>query len=138
MTDAKLLCLISISSTFRALETVSLKSLLSTGPLSLSLLLPAGLLSFLINSLVACCSTNLRVKFFLGAKLENCFGPLLLSEPLYLNGFFFSILNTSFFLPPLKFISIFLANPEEILSVFFYFYLFPFYLNTIFLADIMS
>ena len=47
LTEARLLCLISISSTFRALETVSLKSLLSIGLLSLSLLLPVGLFSFL-------------------------------------------------------------------------------------------
>ena len=64
-TEARLLCLISISSTFNALETVNLKSRLSTGPLSFSLLLPAGLLSFLIKSLVACCSINFLAKFFL-------------------------------------------------------------------------
>jgi|TARA_B100001057_G_scaffold351947_1_gene353454 hypothetical protein len=64
-TDARLLCLISISSTFNALETVSLKSRLSTGPLSFNLLLPAGLLSFLIKFFVACCSINFLAKFFL-------------------------------------------------------------------------
>ena len=64
-TEARTLCLISISSTFNALETVNLKSRLSTGPLSFSLLLPAGLLSFLIKSLVACCSINFLAKFFL-------------------------------------------------------------------------
>ena len=64
LTDAKLLCFISISSTFKARDTVSLKSRLSTGPFSLSLLLPAGLFSFLIKSLVACCSTNFLAKFF--------------------------------------------------------------------------
>ena len=70
LTEAKLLCLISISSTFNALETVSLKSLLSIGPLSLSLLFPVGLSSFLINALVACCSTNFLAKFFfLGSGL---------------------------------------------------------------------
>jgi hypothetical protein len=63
-TDAKLLCLISISSTFKALATVNLKSRLSTGPFSFNLLLPAGLLSFLIKSLVACCSINFLAKFF--------------------------------------------------------------------------
>ena len=63
-TEAKLLCLISISSTFNALDTVNLKSRLSTGPLSLSLLLPAGLLSFFIKSFVACCSMNFLAKFF--------------------------------------------------------------------------
>ena len=46
LTDARLLCLISISSTFKALDTVNLKSFLSIGPLSLSLLLPEGLSSF--------------------------------------------------------------------------------------------
>ena len=64
LTDAKLLCLISISSTFKALETVNLKSRLSTGPFNFNLLFPAGLLSFLIKSLVACCSINFLVKFF--------------------------------------------------------------------------
>ena len=34
------------------------------GPLSFNLLFPAGLLSFLINSLVACCSINFLAKFF--------------------------------------------------------------------------
>ena len=63
-TEARLLCLISISSTLRALDTVNLKSLLSIGPFNLSLLFPAGLLSFFIKSLVACCSTNFRAKFF--------------------------------------------------------------------------
>ena len=64
LTEAKLLCFFSISSTFKARETVSLKSRLSIGPLSFNLLLPAGLLSFLIKSFVACCSTNFLAKFF--------------------------------------------------------------------------
>ena len=64
LTEAKLLCLISISSTFNALETVNLKSLLSTGPLSFNLLFPEGLSSFFIKDLVACCSTNFLAKFF--------------------------------------------------------------------------
>ena len=64
LTEAKLLCLISISSTFKALETVNFKSLLSIGPLSFNLLLPVGLSSFFINDLVACCSTNFLAKFF--------------------------------------------------------------------------
>jgi hypothetical protein len=64
LTEAKLLCLISISSTFKALETVSLKSLLSMGVLSFSLLLPVGLSSFFMKALVACCSTNFLAKFF--------------------------------------------------------------------------
>jgi len=64
LTDAKLLCFISISSTFNALETVSLKSRLSIGALSFNLLLPAGLLSFLMKSFVACCSINFLAKFF--------------------------------------------------------------------------
>ena len=64
LTEAKLLCLISISSTFKARETVNLKSLLSIGPLSFNLLLPVGLSSFFINDLVACCSTNFLAKFF--------------------------------------------------------------------------
>ena len=65
VTDARLLGLISISSTFRALETVSLKSRLSTGPLSFNLLFPAGLLSFLLKSLLAFCSLIFLEKFFL-------------------------------------------------------------------------
>jgi len=52
-TEAKLLCFISISSTFKALDTVNLKSLLSTGPFSFSLLFPVGLFSFFIKSFVA-------------------------------------------------------------------------------------
>jgi hypothetical protein len=63
-TEARLLCLISISSTFKALETVNLKSLLSIGPLSFSLLFPVGLSSFFIKAFVACCSTNFLAKFF--------------------------------------------------------------------------
>ena len=64
LTEAKLLCLISISSTFRALETVNLKSLLSIGPFSFNLLLPVGLSSFLMKAFVACCSINFLAKFF--------------------------------------------------------------------------
>ena len=64
LTEARLRCLISISSTFKALETVSLKSLLSTGPFNFSLLFPVGLSSFFIKALVACCSINFLAKFF--------------------------------------------------------------------------
>ncbi len=64
LTEAKLLCLISISSTFKARETVNLKSLLSIGPLSFNLLFPVGLSSFFMKDLVACCSTNFLAKFF--------------------------------------------------------------------------
>ena len=65
LTDAKLRCLISISSTFKALETVNLKSRLSTGLFNFSLLLPVGFSpSFFIKSLVACCSINFLAKFF--------------------------------------------------------------------------
>jgi hypothetical protein len=63
-TEARLLCLISISSTFKALETVNFKSLLSIGPLSFNLFFPVGLSSFFIKALVACCSTNFLAKFF--------------------------------------------------------------------------
>ena len=55
---------LTISSTFKALETVNLKSLLSIGPLSFNLIIPAGLLSFFIKSFVACCSINFLAKFF--------------------------------------------------------------------------
>ena len=63
LTEAKLLCLISISSTFKALETVNLKFLLSTDVLSFNLLLEAVLSSFFMKSFVACCSTNFLAKF---------------------------------------------------------------------------
>ena len=92
-TDAKLLCLISISSTFNALETVNLKSLLSTGLFNLSLLLPVGLLSFFIKSLVACCSTNFLAKVFFLIGLKKFFSFFLkkLSEGFeLLKGFFLS------------------------------------------------
>tara|TARA_Y100000816_G_C25845255_1_gene441633 strand:- start:193 stop:468 length:276 start_codon:yes stop_codon:yes gene_type:complete len=74
-TEAKLLCLISISSTFKARETVNLKSLLSIGPLSFNLLLPVGLSSFfLMNAFVACCSINFLAKFlFLNSELFEWF-----------------------------------------------------------------
>ena len=65
LTAAKLLCLISISSTLSALETVNLKSLLSIGVLSFNLLFPVGFSSFFINAFVACCSTNFLVNFLL-------------------------------------------------------------------------
>ena len=122
LTDARLLCLISISSTFKALETVNLKSRLSTGPLSFNLLLPAGLLSFLIKSLVACCSTNLLViLFFFVSGLILVFGVEngLFKDLLFLKGFFFS--TEKDFLPELVIdvVSIFFFKFEEIVSVFF-------------------
>ena len=83
----------SISSTFRALETVNLKSLLSSGVFNFSLVLPTGLLSFLIKSLVAFCSINFLSKFFLFASgLILVFGDELnlLKVLLFLNVFFFS------------------------------------------------
>ena len=125
LTDARLLCLISISSTLRALETVNLKSRLSTGPLSFNLLLPAGLSSFLINSLVACCSTNFRAKFFfLRSVLVLKFGETedLFNDLFGLNGFFFS--TKKFFLPVVDMddVSIFFFKLDEIVSVFFYLY----------------
>ena len=81
LTEARLLCLISISSTFKALETVSLKSLLSIGPFSFNLLFPVGLSSFFIKALVACCSTNFLAKFFFfvsGFLTGLLFGAVLL------------------------------------------------------------
>jgi len=120
-TEAKLLCLISISSTLSALETVNLKSLLSTGPLSFNLLLPAGLLSFFIKSLVACCSINFLAKFFF---FTSEFGPGdgLLNDLFGLNGFFFSTKKD--FLPEVDkdVVSIFFFRSDEIVSVFFYLY----------------
>ena len=89
-TDAKLLCLISISSTFSALETVNLKSLLSTGLLSFNLLLPKGLLSFFMKSFVACCSINFLVKFFfLGSSCKFKFGEDSLLKDLFGRNVFF-------------------------------------------------
>jgi len=122
-TDAKLLCLISISSTFKALETVNLKSRLSIGPLSFSLLLPAGLLSFFINSFVACCSINFLVKVFFLLLSGFIWAPGeeedLLKDLLCLKGFFFSTEND--FLPEVEIevVSIFFFNPDDIVSVFF-------------------
>ena len=121
-TDARLLCFISISSTFKALETVNLKSRLSTGPLSLSLLFPAGLLSFLIKSLVACCSINLRAKFFFlvsGLKLVLGFDGALLNDLFDLKGFFFS--TEKDFLPEVEIVDVtnFYFRLEEIVSVLF-------------------
>ena len=124
MTDARLLCLISISSTLRALETVNLKSRLSIGPLSFNLLFPAGLLSFLIKSLVANCSTNFLANFFFLIS-ELLFGSIkgLLNVLLALKGFFFS--TEKDFLPEdeMDVVSIFFFKSDEIVSVFFY--LFP-------------
>ena len=120
LTEAKLLCLISISSTLSALETVNLKSLLSTGPLSFSLLLPAGLLSFFIKSLVACCSINFLAKFFFFTSAV-VFGPGdgLLNDLFGLKGFFFSTKKD--FLPEVDMdvVSIFFFRSDEIVSVFF-------------------
>ena len=68
-TDAKLLCLISISSTFIALETVSLKSLRADcGPSFNLVLLETFSSFFLIKFLVACCSTNFLTIFCFGAS----------------------------------------------------------------------
>ena len=122
LTDAKLLCLISISSTFKALETVSLKSLLSIGVFNFNLLFPAGLFSFLIKSLVACCSINFRVKFFFFKSLLRSVlgtGLTLLKFLLGLNGFFLFTEND--FLPDVEIalVSIFFFKLDEIVSVFF-------------------
>ena len=125
LTDAKLLCFISISSTFNALETVSLKSRLSTGPFNFNLLLPAGLLSFFIKSLVACCSINFLAKFFfLASGLLFALGPGkgLLNDLLDLNGFFFSTEKDFFPEVEIDVVSIFFFKSEEIVSVFFYLY----------------
>ena len=124
-TDAKLLCLISISSTFKALETVSLKSRLSTGPFSLSLLFPAGLLSFLINSFVACCSINFRAKFFFfmsGSALVFKGEVDLLNVLFDLKGFFFSTEKDFFPEVDIEVVSIFFFKSDEIVRVFFYLY----------------
>ena len=59
LTEAKLLCLISISSTFKALETVSLKSFLSTGLFNLSLLLEISLSVDIENTPVFSCTSSL-------------------------------------------------------------------------------
>ena len=125
LTEARLLCLISISSTFNALETVNLKSLLSIGPLSFSLLFPVGLSSFLIKALVACCSTNFLTKFFflgsvLFVALKFWFSLLLFLLPLK-GSFFFTAKD---FLPEveIELVSIFFFKSDEIVSVFFCLY----------------
>ena len=66
---------------------------MSTGPFNFNLLLPAGLFSFFIKSLVACCSINFRAKFFfLGSGLIIVFVEEtgLLNVLFGLKGFFFS------------------------------------------------
>ena len=123
-TEAKLLWLISISSTLRALETVNLKSLLSTGPFNFNLLFPAGLFSFLIKSLVACCSINFLAKFFFFTSgiLLLFVKEGLLNDLFVRKGFFFS--TEKDFLPEVAIdvVSIFFFKLDEIVSVFFYFY----------------
>ena len=101
---------------------VNLKSRLSTGPLSFNLLLPAGLLSFLIKSFVACCSINFLAKFFfLVSMFVLMFGA---DEALFcLKGFFFSTEKDFFPRVEMDEVSIFFFKSEEIVSVFFY--LFP-------------
>ena len=125
LTEAKLLCLISISSTLSALETVSLKSRLSTGPFNFNLLLPAGLLSFFIKSFVACCSINFLAKFFFFGSMLVLFLTVeidLLNDLLCLKGFFFSTEND--FLPEVEIedVSIFFFRLDDIVRVFFYLY----------------
>ena len=107
-TEAKLLCFISISSTFKALETVNLKSRLSTGALSFNLLFPAGLLSFLIKSLVACCSMNFLAKFFFFVSILLLGDDDFINDLLGLKGFFFS--TEKDFLP---------EDAIELVSIFF-------------------
>ena len=124
-TEAKLLCLISISSTFKALETVNLKSLLSTGPFNFNLLFPAGFSSFLIKAFVACCSINFLANFlFFGSWL--LLGLLKFEFDLFgsrvaLNGFFFSMEKDFFPSLLIAVISIFFFKSVEIVSVFFLF-----------------
>ena len=99
LTEARLRCLISISSTFKALETVSLKSLLSIGPFSFNLLFPVGLSSFFIKALVACCSINFLAKFFFlvsGFLTGLLFSAVLLLLLFPLNGSFFFFSNVFF------------------------------------------
>ena len=89
------------------------------------MLLPAGLLSFLIKSLVACCSINFLAKFFFffsGCELTPGVDVDLLNGLFDLKGFFFS--TEKDFLPEVEIeeVSIFFFKPEEIVSVFFYLY----------------
>ena len=102
-----------------------MKSRLSTGPFNLSLLFPAGLLSFFINSFVACCSINFLAKFFFFISgLAFIFDGVdgLLNDLFDLKGFFFS--TEKDFLPEveIELVSIFFFSPDEIVSVFFCFY----------------
>ena len=125
MTDAKLLCFISISSTFKALDTVSLKSRLSKGALSFSLLFPAGLLSFFIKSFVACCSINFLAKFFFFCSrvLKFVDVEVLLVVLFFLKCFFFSMEKDFFPAGVKEPVFILFLKFDEIVSVFFY--LFP-------------
>tara|TARA_B110000261_G_scaffold162662_1_gene206760 strand:+ start:434 stop:793 length:360 start_codon:yes stop_codon:yes gene_type:complete len=114
--------LISISSTFIALETVSLKSLLADKGSSFNFVFEAPFSSFLTKFFVACCSTNfLTTFFFIFSGFLNVAELVLVLLSLEgLKGLFFSIENV--FLPSLEReeISIFLVTPVEIDKVFFF------------------
>ena len=145
LTAAKLLCLISISSTFRALETVNLKSLLSMGVLSFNLLFPVGLSSFFMNAFVACCSTNFLLNFFpLFPEFLRFWSRELIFLKFFdgLKEFFLSFgIEYGFFISffDRELVSTFFLKFGEIVNVFFFsFYLSITYLNTIFLADIIN
>ena len=121
LTDAKLLCFISISSTFNALDTVNLKSRLSIGALSFSLLFPAGLLSFFIKSFVACCSINFLAKFFFfwSGFLKFVVVEVLLVGLFVLKCFFFSMENDFFPAGVKEPVFILFLKFDEIVRVFF-------------------
>ena len=125
LTEARLLCLISISSTLSALETVNLKSLLSIGVLSFSLLFPVGLSSFFMKAFVACCSINFLLNFlflcsvFLNPGLESngFLLPFDCLKEVFLSFEIEKVFLLSLFLKELE--SILFLKFEDIVNVFF-------------------
>ena len=145
LTEARLLCLISISSTLSALETVNLKSLLSIGVLSFSLLFPVGFSSFFMKAFVACCSINFLLNFlflcsvFLNPGLESngFLLPFDCLKEVFLSFEIEKVFLLSLFLKELE--SILFLKFEDIVNVFFLSLLLSIhYLKAMFLADIIK
>jgi len=130
--------LISISSTFIALEIVSLKSLLAERGSSFNFVFEGPFSSFLTKFLVACCSTNfLTTFFFIVVGFLNVLElELDLLSLVDLNGGFFSIAKVFFPSLEREERSIFLDTFDEVVNVFFLFFssslyiLFKFYLSS--------
>ena len=125
LTDAKLLCFISTSSTFIARETVSLNSRLDDkGSFNFNLVLEGFFSSFLIKFFVACCSTNFLTKLLLNASgfLKPPAVLLGLLSRDDLKGVFFSIEKVFFPSLDKDDRSIFFDMPVDIVKVFFLFF----------------